>query len=62
MVEQEPFTREVVLKVAVMVVSAVIETVHEPVPEHPPTDQPVKVEPEDGEAVRVMEVPEEILD
>ena len=47
---------------AVMVVSAVIETVHEPVPEHPPTDQPVKVEPEDGEAVRVMEVPEEILD
>jgi len=28
------------------------------VPEHPPPDQPVKVEPETGAAVRVTDVPE----
>jgi hypothetical protein len=32
-------------------------TVHVPVPEHPPPDQPVNVEPDAGAAVRVTELP-----
>jgi hypothetical protein len=36
--------------------------VHDPVPLHPPPLQPVKVEPDAGDAVRVMEVPEEMAD
>ena len=37
---------------------AVIETVQVPVPEQPSPDQPVKVEPEAGLAVRATDVPE----
>jgi hypothetical protein len=48
----------VVAKVAVTEVAAVIVTVHVPVPEHPPPDQPVKVYPLFGEAVNVTAVPE----
>ena len=32
-------------------------TVHVPVPEHPPPDQPINVEPVVGEAVRVVTLP-----
>jgi hypothetical protein len=32
-------------------------TTHDPVPEHPPPDQPVKVELVEGVAVRVTAVP-----
>src|SRR3989454_12044591 len=39
------------LKVAVTVVAAETVTTHDPVPEHPPPLQPVKVEPEAGAAV-----------
>jgi len=42
---------------AVTEVAAVIDTTHVPVPEHPPPDQPVNVEPVEGVAVRVTEVP-----
>jgi len=45
-------------KVAVTVIAAVIVTVQVPVPEHPPPDQPVKVYPLFGEAVKVTDVPE----
>jgi hypothetical protein len=45
-------------KVAVTVVAAVIVTVQVLVPEHPPPDQPVKVYPLFGEAVKVTDVPE----
>ena len=45
------------VKVAVTVVAAVIVTVHVPVPVHPPPDQPAKVEPASGVAVRVTAVP-----
>jgi hypothetical protein len=46
------------VKVAVTDVAAVIVTVHVPVPEHPPPDQPEKVDPLVAEAVRVIDVPE----
>src|SRR5436309_6019989 len=45
------------LKVAVTVVAAETETTHDPVPEHPPPLQPVKVEPAAGVAVSVTAVP-----
>ena len=45
------------VKVAVTDVAAVIETTQVPVPEQPPPDHPVKVEPVDGVAVKVTEVP-----
>ena len=45
------------VKVAVTDVAAVIVTVHVPVPEHPPPDQPEKVDPLVAEAVRVIDVP-----
>ena len=45
------------MKVAVTVVLAVSVTEQEPVPEHPPPLQPVKVEPVAGAAVRVTAVP-----
>jgi hypothetical protein len=44
------------VKPAVTVRAAVMETVHEPTPEHPP-DQPVKFNPVDGAAVSVTAVP-----
>ena len=44
-------------KVAVTVVLAVIVTAHVPVPVHPPPDQPVKIDPVDGAAVSVTNVP-----
>ena len=62
-VEHKPFTGEtVVLKVAVMAVSAERVTVQVPVPEQLPPDQPENVEPEAGVAVKVIEVPEDIPD
>jgi len=45
------------VKVAVTVVAAVIGTVHVPVPEHPPPDQPVNVELASAMAVSVTLVP-----
>jgi hypothetical protein len=48
----------VVLKVATTVVAAFIVTVQVPVPEHPPPDQPEKVDPLSAEAARVTDVPE----
>src|SRR5438552_12677995 len=44
-------------KVAVTVVAAETETTHDPVPEHPPPLQPVKVDPAAGVAVSVTAVP-----
>ena len=44
-------------KVAVTVVFDEIVVVQEPVPEQLPPDQPEKVEPLDGEAVKVTAVP-----
>lgn len=44
-------------KVAVTVLSESIVTVQEPVPEHPPPDQPVKVEPDAGVAARIAVAP-----
>ena len=44
------------MKVAVMVVSAVIGMVQVPIPEQPPPLQPVKVEPVEAEAVSVTEL------
>ena len=44
-------------KVAVTVVAADIVTVQEPVPEHPPPLQPLKIDPESGVAVSVTAVP-----
>jgi hypothetical protein len=49
-------------KEAVTVTFAVTLTVHVPVPEHPPPLHPEKVEPVEGVAVRVMEVPEDMED
>ena len=45
------------VKVAVTDVAAVIETTQVPVPEQPPPDHPVKVDPVDGVAVKVTLVP-----
>ena len=42
---------------AVTDVAAVTETTQVPVPEQPPPDHPVKVDPVDGVAVKVTEVP-----
>ena len=42
---------------AVTEVAAVIETTQVPVPEQPPPVHPVKVDPVDGVAVKVTEVP-----
>ena len=42
---------------AVTDVAAVIDTTQVPVPEQPPPDHPVKVEPVDGVAVKVTLVP-----
>lgn len=41
-------------KVAVTLLAASMVTVHVPVPLHPPPLQPVKVLPDDGDAVRVI--------
>ena len=46
------------VKVAVTDVAAVIVTVQVPVPEHPPPDQPEKVDPLVAEAVKVTDVPD----
>ena len=48
----------VVAKDAVTDVAAFIVTVQVPVPEHPPPDQPEKVDPLDAEVVTVNDVPE----
>jgi len=45
------------LKVAVVVLAAFMVTVQVLVPVHPPPDQPVKVDPAAGAAVRVTAVP-----
>jgi hypothetical protein len=37
--------------------AALIVTVHVPVPEHPPPDQPLKFDPDAGAAVNVTAVP-----
>ena len=42
---------------AVTDIAPVIETTQVPAPEQPPPDHPVKVEPVDGVAVKVTEVP-----
>lgn len=44
--------------VAVTVASAFMVIVHVPVPEHPPPDQPAKVEQVSGCAVKVIEAPD----
>ncbi len=40
-----------------MVVSPLKVSVHGPLPEHPPPDHPVKVDPESADAVRVTSIP-----
>lgn len=50
------------IKFAVTEVSAVTVKIQELVPEHPAPDQPVKADPEEAEAVRVIDVPEDIPD
>ena len=45
------------LNVAVMLWALFMVTVHDPVPEHPPPDQPEKVESDTEVAARVTEVP-----
>jgi hypothetical protein len=42
---------------AVTDAAAFITTVHVPVPEHPPPDQPLNIEPDAGAAVSVTELP-----
>lgn len=44
-------------KVAITLLAASMVTVHVPVPLHPPPLQPVKVLPDDGDAVKVIGVP-----
>src|SRR5580704_16935329 len=51
------FVVGVCLKVAVTVVSAESVNWHVPAPLHTPPDQPVKLDPEEAEAVRVTDVP-----
>ena len=46
------------IKVAVTDVAAVIVTVQMPVPEHPPPDQPEKVDPLAAKAVKVTDFPD----
>jgi hypothetical protein len=46
------------IKVAVTDVAAVIVTVQVPVPEHPPPDQPEKVDPLVAEAAKVTDFPD----
>jgi hypothetical protein len=46
------------IKVAVTDVAAVIVTVQVPVPEHPPPDQPEKVDPLVAEAAMVTDFPD----
>ncbi len=46
-----------VLKLAETVVSAERTTVHVPVPEHPPPDQPLKDDPTSGYTDKTTEVP-----
>jgi len=53
----ETVSVKVGVKVAVTVVAAEIVTTHDPVPEHPPPFQPLKVEPAAGVAVSVTAVP-----
>jgi len=53
-----PLCVAVAVKADVTVVATVISTVHVPVPEHPPPDQPEKVYPLAAEAVKVTDVPE----
>ena len=48
----------VVAKVAVTDVAAFIVTVQVPVPEHPPPDQPEKVDPLVAEAAKVTDFPD----
>ena len=48
----------VVAKDAVTDVAAFIVTVQVPVPEHPPPDQPEKVEPLAADAARATDVPD----
>jgi len=48
----------IAVKVAVTDVAAVIVMVQVPVPEHPPPDQPEKVDPLFDEAVKDTDVPE----
>ena len=62
--EPEPFPVLLTVKVnvcsvkfALTVVAAVTEVTQVPVPEQPPPDHPVKVDPVDGVAVKVTEVP-----
>jgi len=43
--------------VAVTAMEVFIDTVHEPVPPHPASDQPTNVDPDAGVAVRVTVVP-----
>ena len=47
-----------IAKPAVTVVAEPKVSVHVPIPEHPPPLQPLNVDPDEGAAVRVMEVPE----
>jgi len=51
-----------VVKVAVTETAELMVKTQVPVPEQPPPDQPAKVEPDEGEAVKVMDVPAEIPD
>src|SRR5437016_4980141 len=53
----ETVSVKVGVKVAVTVVAAETVTTHDPVPEHPPPFQPLKVEPAAGAAVSVTAVP-----
>ena len=47
----------VAANVAVMASSALMVTVQTPVPLQPPPDQPLKLEPDAGDAVKVTEEP-----
>ena len=49
---------DVVAKVAATDVAAVIVTVQVPMPEHPPPDQPEKVDPLFAKAAKATDVPD----